>query len=439
MNSGLIFGHVRSVGSAVLCVSAALLGSFSCKRAAVTDSPPPPQRAYVWQRDWNPAVTDAIDRSRRDLAGYVILACEIEWHDGHPRPVIPAVDWAALRARGIRVSPAIRVMPGPEPIAEDDASARFLCETVRQRLAVIRAAGIDPSELQLDFDCPQKKLAGYAKWVRALRRLISPLPLVITTLPCWLDEPAFPVLARAASGYVLQVHSVSSPLGSGHAMICDPALARAWTTRASAIGIPFAISLPTYRMTAGYDPDGHKIGSYSDAIRPSWPPGTTIREFATDLDAMAALVAAWRAHPPAHCSGLLWYRLPVDGDHQNCPWPALRALTNGHPPTRSCEVRVNGQVPDPQDTLSLADLSVVNTGETDEVNIAGIRVIWSPPANPALVEPLAGWRITHGDHELTFHPTNRPTRLRLGAICEMGWLRFENPARIHVQILSEAR
>ena len=117
----------------------------------------------------------------------------------------------------------------------------------------------------------------------------------------------------------------------------------------------------------------------------------------------------------------------------------MRALTNGHPPTRSCEVRVNGQVPDPQDTLSLADLSVVNTGETDEVNIAGIRVIWSPPANPALVEPLAGWRITHGDHELTFHPTNRPTRLRLGAICEMGWLRFENPARIHVQILSEAR
>lgn len=419
-------------------MTAILLAAPSCKRENVMVSPLP-QRAYVWQRDWNPAVTDAMDRSRADLAGYVILACEIEWHDGRPRPVIPAVDWAALRARGISVSPAIRIMPGPEPIAGDDASARFLCEAARQRLAVIRAAGIEPPELQLDFDCPQKKLSGYGRWVRALRRAIAPLPLVITTLPCWLDEPEFPGLVRAASGYVLQVHSVASPAGSDHVMVCDPALARAWVTRAAAIRVPFAISLPTYRMTAGYAADGRKIGSFSDAIRPPWPPGTTIREYATDLDAMAALVAAWQARPPAHCTGLLWYRLPVDGDHQNCPWPALRALTKGRPPMRSCEVRVNGHAPDPREALSLADLSLVNTGETDDLTLAGISVKWNPPANPALVEPLPGWKITRGDHELTFLPVNRPARLPLGAICEMGWLRLENPARIHVQVLSNVR
>jgi len=442
MNSGFKLGiqwcHLRSVGKAAWCATAILLGPPSCKRDPTTVAPLP-QRAYVWQRDWNPAVIAAIHRSHRDLTGYVILACEIEWHDGHPRSVIPAVDWAALRTRGIPVSPAIRVMPGPVPVAADDATARFLCEIARQRLAVIRAAGIDPAELQLDFDCPQRKLGAYAKWVGALRQTISPLPLIITTLPCWLDESGFPGLVRAASGYVLQVHSVALPPGVEHAMVCDPALARAWTIRAAAIGVPFAISLPTYRITAGYDACGRKIGAYSDAIRPPWPPGTSIREYATDLDAMAALVAAWQAHPPAHCTGLLWYRLPVDGDRQNCPWPALRALTCGRPPARSCEVRVNDHAPDPQDSLSLADLSVVNTGETDEINLAGVSVKWNPPANPALVEPLPGWKITRGDHELTFHPTNRPTRLRLGAICEMGWLRFENPARIHVQILSEAR
>ena len=400
---------------------------------------PLPQRAYVWQRDWNPAVTDAIERSRADLAGYVILACEIEWHGKSPRQIIPPVAWSTLRDRGIPVSPAIRVMPRPDPVAGDDATARFLCETARQRLAVIRAAGIEPSELQLDFDCPQKQLAGYAKWVRALRHSISPLPLVITTLPCWLDEPGFPALASAASGYVLQVHSVVSPLGPEHAMVCDPALARLWTTRASDIGIPFAISLPTYRMIAGYDPGGHKLGSYSDAIRPAWPPGTITREYATDLDAMAALVASWQAHPPAHCTGLFWYRLPVDGDHQNCPWPALRALTKGRAPVRSCEARVNGQAPNPQDALSLADLSLVNTGETDEIGIGGITVCWSKSDKLALMEPLAGWQISRGDHAVTFLPVNSSARLPLGAIYEMGWLRFEKPARIHVKIVSDAR
>ncbi len=430
--------HAQSAGTGVLCLAVALLSPPSCKRNASGVVAPLPQRAYVWQRDWTPAVTGAISRSSRDLAGYVILACEIEWHGSHPRPVIPAVDWAALRARGIPVSPAIRVMPGPQP-AGDDPTGIVLCETARQRLAVISAAGIEPAELQLDFDCPQKQLGGYAKWLRTLRQAIAPLPLVITTLPCWLDEPGFPALVRAASGYVLQVHSVTSPLGAEHAMVCDPDLARVWVTRASAIGVPFAISLPTYRMISGYDPSGRKLGAYSDAIRPPWPPGTHIREYATDLDAMAALVAAWQAQPPAHCTSLLWYRLPVDGDHQNCPWPALRALTQGRPPVRSCEVRVNGQVPDPREALSLADVSLVNAGETDEIILAGATVKWGAAASPALADALAGWRIVRGDHELTFLPVHRPTRLPLGAICDMGWLRFEKPTQVHVTFLSESR
>lgn len=68
-------------------------------------------------------------------------------------------------------------------------------------------------EFQLDFDCAQKKLTGYAEWVKALRHSTGSVPLVITALPSWLSEPAFPSLAREAKRYVLQVHSVVSPLG----------------------------------------------------------------------------------------------------------------------------------------------------------------------------------------------------------------------------------
>ncbi|MEO7098717.1 MAG: DUF3142 domain-containing protein [Luteolibacter sp.] len=418
-----------------VCCALVLLASWNRKESAVS---PLPQRAYVWQRDWKKPVGDAIARSQNDLAGCVILACEIEWQNGRPHPVVPPVDWAAVRQVKGSFSPAIRVMPYSCSFSEDDETIRFLCETARHQLSIIRKAGVEPRELQLDFDCPQKKLAGYGKWVRAMRRAISPLPLVITTLPCWLDEPGFPGLVRDASSYVLQVHSVAAPPGGGPGVVCDPVLARSWTARASGIGVPFEISLPTYRTVAGYGADGRKIGAYSDSVRLAWPPGTTIREYATDLDAMAALVASWQACHPEHCSGLLWYRLPVDGDRQNCPWPAFRALTQGRPPVRSCEVEVNGQKRNEQ-SLSLADLSLVNTGETDDFSLTCITVKWDSPATLALAEPPAGWRTIHGDHQLTFLSALTSVRLLPGASRAMGWLRFDQPARIHVDVLPENR
>ncbi len=419
---------------ALLCL--VLLWLPSCRRGK-SGCPPLPQRAYVWQRDWNLPVADAIARSRDDLTGHVVLSCEVEWKNGRPHPITPAVDWAAVRHEKTSLSPAIRVMPYPGPFSEDDETIRFLCETARQRLSDMRAAGVEPRELQLDFDCAQKKLAGYAKWVRAMRRAIAPLPLVITTLPAWLDEPGFPGLVRAASSYVLQVHSVAAPAG-GQTMVCDPALARSRVARASSIGVPFEISLPTYRTIAGYDADSRKLGAYSDSVRPAWPPGTTIREYATDLDAMAALVASWQAEHPGHCTGLIWYRLPVDGDRQNCPYPAFRALTQGRPPVRACEVLVNGQSPKVDDLLALADLSLVNTGETDEFPLAELIVKWDAPASLVLAEPPPGWRMTQADHRMALISPQALVRLPIGARRGMGWLRFDQPARIHVDFLHEA-
>ena len=432
---GTPFSHpLRGI---TLCGVAVAVVLCSCKREPVSPAPAMPQRAYVWQRDWNQRVTDAIARSRGDLAGYVILACEIEWRNGRPHPVIPEVDWPGVRDQNTTISPAIRVMPYPGPFAEDDATIRFLCETAGVRLAAIRATGIEPRELQLDFDCAQKKLAGYAKWVRALRITIAPLPLVITTLPCWLDEPEFPNLVRAASGYVLQVHSIASPRGPDHSMVCDPDLARGWTARASAIGVPFQISLPTYRTIAGYDASGRNIGSYADGTQAAWPPGTTVREYATDLDAMAALVASWQARHPDHCTGLLWYRLPVASDHQNCPWPALRALTQGRAPIRSWAVRINGRDVKDQEPTSLVDVSLVNTGETDELSMTAITLSWEKPAKLVLAEPLAGWRMTCEDNQVTFKRADPHPRLTLEQEHAIGWVRLDNPARIQAYVQSQ--
>ena len=58
--------------------------------------------------------------------------------------------------------------------------------------------------------------------------------------------------------------------------------------RAEAIGHPFEIALQTYRSVVGYDASGRLLGVSSDGVRPSWPAGTTVREYETDAAALAS-------------------------------------------------------------------------------------------------------------------------------------------------------
>jgi hypothetical protein len=281
------------------------------------------------------------------------------------------------------------------------------------------------SELQLDFDCAQKKLAGYRLWVQALREAVRPVPLVITTLPSWLGEQEFTRLAGEVPYYVLQVHSVSSPLGDAKTMICDPALARKWVAQAERIGHPFAIALPTYRSVVGYDPSGKLLGVSSDGVRPSWPAGTTVREYETDAADMASLVAEWNGRPPAQCRGLLWYRLPVGGDVNNWRWPTLRAVIAGRSPQAAWVVRVAGANP--------ADLTLRNDGESDEPMRGKVEVRWEGQAR-ATAEALPGWRVTTDGQRAVFSSASEAgVRLPPGEERAIGWLRLDPAAPFHAK------
>jgi hypothetical protein len=395
---------------------------------------PLPQRAYVWQRDWNAPVAAAIDRSKDTLAGFVVLAAEIEWNGQAPHAVKPRVDWAALRGCGKPVSIALRIAPHGGPFDEKDATAQFLCATAQELIASAKAAQVEPAEFQLDFDCAQKKLLGYAQWLRAIRDAVQPMRIVMTALPSWLDEPAFPALAREADHYVLQVHSVASPLGDAHAMVCDPALARKWVARAEKIGLPFEIALPTYRSMAGYGADGKLLGVVSDGVRPAWPVGTRMREYSTDAEAMARLVDEWTQTRPPHCEGLLWYRLPVDTDRNNWRWPTLRAVMAGRAPRVSRAVLINNAAP-ASTPLELADVSLLNDGESDDLPRDVVEIRWDATKARATAEALPGWDVNLEEAGAAkFSP--RPESIRhlpAGETRAIGWLRLEPAATVHVE------
>jgi hypothetical protein len=391
---------------ALLC-AAALCG---CHRAAPQEALLP-ERGYLWQRDWTPAVANGFLEAEKRMDGVVVLGGEVSLAG----TVHAKIYWGLLHGR--RVGLALRVAPYFGRVTADDAMGHAVGAAMRQLMDEAGAHHVTPSEVQLDFDCPQSKLEGYRDWVRMARGIVSPAPLVITALPAWLAEPAFPALAREADGYVLQVHSVPTQQETGRALLCDPALARKWVAEASRIGIPFSVSLPAYWCLAGYDGSGRLLGVAMDSVQPAWPAGTGMLEFSADADDIAGLVSEWRRKRPRGMQGILWYRIPVATDVRNWRWPTLAAVMAGRAPLHHVEAVCEGDNP--------VDVSLVNSGEAEERGPRTVTLTWSG-ARAAAWDALPGWSVAVGEGSAVFS-TIPGAGLRLSPADRrsIGWIRYD--------------
>ena len=197
---------VRVGLKAAFAICALLLAG--CSRSVPRTSGPLPQRGYLWQRDWTPAVIDAVVTAQRRLDGVVLLGGEVEWIEKKPSLITANIDWEILRSRQIRCGLALRIAPFAVGSGRDDSNTRFVVDAAQSLVDIAASHGVALSEFQIDFDCTQKNLRAYRGWLRALRQAVHPVRFVLTTLPAWLDDPEFVPLVREADGYVLQVHSV---------------------------------------------------------------------------------------------------------------------------------------------------------------------------------------------------------------------------------------
>jgi hypothetical protein len=321
------------------------------------------------------------------MQGVVLLGAEIEWTERTPRVVRATVDWAKVQAAGTGCSIALRVAPFGGPSGENDPALRSIDEVAKSLLVETDVHHVNVDEFQLDFDCAQKNLANYRRWLRHLRTIISPTRFVITTLPSWLGEPDFAALVKEVDGYVLQVHSVqiSGATGAG---LCDTRAARRWVAQAAQLRLPFSVALPTYRCTAGFNSAGKLIGVAMDS---SLAPNTRTLEFNSDADEIATLVNEWEHARPAELRELLWYRIPVTTDARNWRWPTLNAVMAGRKPRRHFEVVEEGGNP--------VDLSIVNAGESDDV-LGTVAALWHGGGLVA-VDALAGWNVAQKERALS--------------------------------------
>ena len=419
----------QSWGARAVCCLGLLGGAFSPLR---TQAAPPAgltQEAYVWQRVWNQPVRDALAEHGSNFDSIVVLAAEVSWRGAEPLVARPPLDFAALVGARRPIGLALRVGPWAGSFSADDPAAIFLASLAAGLVAEAKANGLDPAELQMDFDCADSKLDGYRSWLAAIRRKIAPTALTITALPSWLSQPAFAPLARASDGYVLQVHSLERPAGlDAPFSLCDPAAARRAVARAGEIGAPFRVALPTYGYLVAFDAAGRFVGLSAEGPDRAWPEGAQLREARADPAAMAGLVQTWTTSHPAAMLGIIWYRLPVAGDALNFRWPTLAAVMAGRLPRQ--DVRAESRRVEP----GLVEITAANRGELDWSSPPAIQVRWRD-ARLVAGDGLHGFDLVDdGPSAAKFQISAPAFRLPAGEQLVVGWLRLSQEREVQLEI-----
>lgn len=296
-----------------LLVLAASLGGCSPPQSSALS-----QRVYIWQRSWTPEVSAAVKQAAPHVSGFVVLAAQLDREKGGFRSNFSDIDWETLRGTGLPISLCIRVSPYPGPFRRGDAAFRQITAAVRTSIDRAEKSGVCIMEVQLDFDCGEKKLAGYVTWLKAFREVVAPHRAVFTVLPYWLEHNReFAALCAAADGFILQVHSFEFGSSLEDRRLCDIEKSKDWLAKAAGFGKAFDLALPTYLSWVGFGRDGKVIGVVSEATSAQWPEGTRIAAAYSDAAELAEFVGMLRDERPRQLEGLLWFRLPVSTDRNN--------------------------------------------------------------------------------------------------------------------------
>lgn len=380
------------------------------------------QSAYVWQRQWSPALRHDLVEDAADFSGYDVLGAEIDWPDGLPAVHRVEVDWETLRQAGRPVGIVIRVAPRNGRWTAGSVETHAVVDTCLDLGARARTHGVDPAELQIDFDAATSGLGEYRALVREVRQQVAPHRLVITALPDWMNTSDFQNLLLEVDAYVLQVHSLEKP-GRIEATykLFDPERATRWIETASSLHHPFRLALPTYGYRLDFDRDGNFAALEAEGPQHLVVPVQQQRLALSDPAVLADFVRPLLASPPPACEGISWFRFPVREDELAWSWPTLRAVMHGTVPvsglTLLCAASGHG----------LLDLFEVNQGAADATP-ASFRITWKE-ARLKSVDGLGGWRVERESADTIVVRPPLPGSnglLRPGDRLRVGWIRFNH-------------
>ncbi len=363
-------------------------------------------RFYVWQQHWNSRVLTAV-KSEAATTLYPIVT-EVARSGESALVHIP---WTELAQTPHQWVPVIRV-----PLKA------FSRPDIGDELARICDALDAFQEVQLDLDCPERRLAEYADLLRRLRPRIPQETLSVTALPAHLNNRMFKNVAAHCDYYVLQVHGLDVPVYmTDRAELMNPATARQAVRKAEALDHPYFIALPCYAYELNFDPASGKF-LHLTAEGPAGKETTLKRRIAADPRDLIALIQNFQTLENAR--GIIWFRLPVEGDQLCLPRPALADIQAGRIPASGISYTLQA-VSETTAELSLRNEHVIHAHE------ATLALAWPEP------------RGTYDIYRDISAPAKQPGRLPAtltvpvpppGSEQKIGWFSFAHPPTIEITL-----
>lgn len=369
-------------------------------------------RFYVWQQLWSTNVLSAVANEPTTTI-YPVAAVVPE--QGSTRPV--DIPWKQLAALKHHVVPTIRI---PLDAFKRDDIAKELSRITK--MLQQNAKPISFNEIQFDLDCPERLIPEYTKLVSQYRQKQPTLRLSITALPCHLNNSTFKPLAQATDNYVLQVHGLEIPNHiDDPSSLLDLKTAERAIRQAEALGHPYHIALPCYAYELNFDADSGNF-LYLTAEGSSPKSNTIKKRIAAD---QTDLIALQKKLPELkHAQGIIWFRLPVEGDRLCTPRADLKELQNGIKTTAAATCRVQ------RISHSTVELELTNENAI-QATTAVLHIDWPKPIG---IFDLYQ-RISTG----SILPDQLPTELTVplpgpGELIKIGWFETSKPPTINIKL-----
>ena len=297
-----------------------------------------PPSFWVWHRssELNDAEVRVLNEARTRKLYW--QAAECRWENG--AWVFKRIAQPMAAAPGIVILPVFRIEPQTAFLGSPDAAGRF-AEMVRRWLGDAPM----PGEIQLDFDCPDRLLDRYARFLTDTRKASAPAEISITALASWPRHPQFRKLAAAVDSfapmfYDLEADDAADVKAGRFQSLADPDVCKhiaSW----SQCPKPWLAGLPNFERLSVFAADGALIGHVRDwgydtlffhphLKRGETVNGTTVFDPVETLDLTGTRVAPGmkvvhrapdvaelerlvEAARHAGAAGVIWFALPGPG------------------------------------------------------------------------------------------------------------------------------
>ena len=369
------------------------------------------QEVYVWQRVWTPEVKEAVISRAPTFNATTLLAAEIDFSNQQwtTQPFSAPLTYA--QNNSLKFALAFR-------IHSNAAKSRWSKSAIERVTQIIRHYSTYTKTIQVDYDCPSKKLSDYALFVAHLKAQFPDKKIEITCLPDWLNYPEFSDLVSYTDRFIMQVHGVSGH-GKGRAL-CNPDAAYEVALTCSKFQKPYLIALPTYRHAVSYN-DKEVITNIASEGHYQY---ANYEIAAANPHQLAELMKRWHHQRPQLMEGIIWYRLPVDTDRMNWTWSTLQQVRQGNQPPQAKPEFIIDKLDDGNHTISITNPSQQHLEWPEKIYLTwqGFSI------SQRLTKAYTTQAISRNKNMILKWNHKTPYPISPGETIKLGSLRFTNPS-----------